>query len=737
MKATLKSPWGNVSVELENAQLMCIRGDTDRAVFFGQGYGTARLRLWQLDLSRRVASGRLAEILGDAALRTDVFQRRLGLTELAKRAQATDASAAPDSWQGQQYQHVQSYIDGINYALESAKARPAESWLLGYRIAPFSVTDAYLLAQLKYFINSAWQYELFHTRLAGKLTQEQHRQLFTTFSEEGSRISPLPLDAEGQWLPMVEKALKDGLSGLSYLGMSSPDTGSNVIAVSGRHTASGKPILAADPHMGYVNPGFNLLCKLVSDEGLDAIGSHFPGAPGIIVGRNRHASWGMVGIMADNQDLFFGQIDLEAGKVKTADGWVALTEEKQLIARKSGSVHEFIARGFSEGRLLMEKGNYGLFLRWPALEKPDGDITFHALSKCHDWQSFRDALSRVNNSPMMVGYADVHGDIGLQAMGMIPRRLCDMGSLVMDLTNPDHQWRGYVPFDQLPSSHNPPEGYAVYANQYSDALFNGRQPLSNRWHSPSRAKRVAELIRATSKHTAQTLAAVQDDKVDYFARQALPVLLPYLTVESPLSQWDGDTRRLECARLFDQWIQHLMDNVLAKALKRGARALYADFWPGCRWNLIMILKEHLSAWGFEQESVAALVQESYDKALISSAKMTAPWVEYQHTIKRPGWLKKLLTGRYPYQGGNRETVHATRQNADFLTQSQSSPDGQLVSKPYTFGPGFKLISDMESAGDIHYMTNMPAGGSPFFWRLGPTLSRWQKGLRFIARVDNK
>lgn len=335
-----------------------------------------------------------------------------------------------------------------------------------------------------------------------------------------------------------------------------------------------------------------------------------------------------------------------------------------------------------------------------------------------------------------MGYADERGDIGLQAMGMIPKRLCDMGSLVMDLTNPDCQWQGYVPFDELPSLHNPPEGYAVYANQYSDSLFNGKPSLSNRWHSPSRARRVSELICANKNHTAQTLAEIQDDKVDYFARQTLPMLLPYLKIDSPLSQWNGDTRQIALAQLFEQWIQQLMDKILAKSLKRGARAMYSDFWSGCRWNLMEILKHHLTEWGFEQGDVAVLVQEAYDLALANSAKMTSPWVEYQHTIKRPEWLRKLLTGRYPYQGGNRETVHATRQNADFLTQSHSGENGQRISKPYTFGPGFKLISDMGDAKEIHYTTNMPASGSPFFWRLKPTLVRWQKGQRFITSLNN-
>ena len=99
----LQSPWGSVSVALDNPQLMTVEGSSDKAVFFGQGYGAVRFRLWQLDLSRRVGAGELSQIMGTGALRTDVFQRRLGLKALAERAEASDASADPSSWQGQQY----------------------------------------------------------------------------------------------------------------------------------------------------------------------------------------------------------------------------------------------------------------------------------------------------------------------------------------------------------------------------------------------------------------------------------------------------------------------------------------------------------------------------------------------------------------------------------------------------------------------------------------------------------
>lgn len=726
---TLTSPWGTVSLSLETEQLLNIKGDTDNAVFYGQGYGAAYLRLWQLDLSRRVASGRLSEVMGNGALRTDIFQRRLGLVELAKIAELNDKNAPSDSWQATQFQHITAYIAGINQAINDLKIRPIECLLLRYQPEKFTTTDSYLLGQLKYFINSAWQYELFNTRLANRLTTSQHQQLLSTFSLEGNQIPPLPLNEQGEYHSEVIAAFKEGLKGLQHLGLASPDTGSNVIAVNGLFTESGKPMLAADPHMGHVNPSFNLLCRLKSDEGLSVMGSHFPGSPGIIVGRNAYAAWGMVGIMADNQDLYWGRIDLENEKVETTQGWEPLVKRTHSIGLSSKRQQSFVTYEYSQGRLMSEKEGYGLFLRWPALDDPSGDITFYQLAKCHNWASFREALKHVKNSPMMVGYADIHGDIGLQSMGYIPKRHREIGSLILSLTEPSHQWQGYVPFDDLPTEYNPERGYVLYANQYSESLFNGKPALSNRWHPPTRALRIEALIQQTKKHTVETFCQLQDDKKDVFAQQALAFLLPYVPEDKILSQWDGDTQQLNASRFFDVWFQHLTDKVLGKVLKRGSRALYTDFWPSCRWSILNILQHHLQSWQFEEKEIPILIRETYASALIASQKMERPYVEFQHSIKKPLWLNRLLTGRYFYQGGNRETVHATRQNADFLTQSQIGNNDTIKIKPYTFGPGFKLISSLTPQGECHYLINTPAKGHPFCWSLRHVLKCWQTGIR--------
>ena len=730
MKPTkLVTQWGNVEIALKTEQLLFVKGDTDNAVFYGQGYGTACLRLWQLDLSRRVASGRLSEIMGEEALKTDIFQRRLGLLELAKRAENSDKIAEKGQWQATQYQHIQAYIAGINHAIKDMKIRPIECLLLHYQPEVFTITDSYLLGQLKYFINSAWQYELFHTRLANQVTASQHKQLLATFSQEGNQFPPLPLTDEGEFCPEAIDAFQDGLKGLQYLGLESPDIGSNVIAISGKRTKSGKPLLISDPHLGHVNPGFNLLCQLESKEGLSVMGSHFPGSPGIIVGRNAQAAWGMVGIMADNQDLYWGQIDLNKQQVKTAEGWVELTQRTHVIALTSGKHHTFTTYDFPQGQLMAEKEGYGLFLRWPSLDSPSGDITFYQLAKCRDWYTFRDALRNVKNSPMMVGYADIHGDIGLQSMGYIPKRHIDIGSLVLNLANPQHQWQGYVSFDDLPSEYNPENGYAIYANQYSESLFNGKPALSNRWHPPTRAQRIEALITQTNKHTVKTCCEIQDDKKDIFAQYALAFLLPFVPEDKILSSWNANTQHIAESLLFDFWIQSITEKLLSNVLDKHLCTHYIDFWPTHRWAVINILKNHLDDWQLNENDRAMLIHEAYTQALILSQKTRPPYVEFRHTIKKPLWLNRILTGRYRYQGGNRETIHATRQNADFLTQSQTAGNHVINVKPYTFGPGFKLISELSLKGECHYLINTPAKGTPFRWALNRTLKYWQAGTR--------
>ncbi len=745
MKFKRQSPYGALSLALREERVD-IQADSDLAAFWGQGFATAHLRLWQLDLSRRIAKGQLCEILGAGARKTDVFQRRLNLTELAEREVARCQTQAQAGVIELQRLQIQAYVEGLNTALHEGVKQPIECRLLGYMPEPFTELDVYVLAQLKYFINSAWQYEIFHTHMLKRLTATQARQLFATFSFEGENLPPLQYPEYHQRSEEAEQALKDALKGLTLLGLSSPDTGSNVFAVSSAHTEDGKPLLASDPHMGQVNPNFSLLFNIQSKEGLSVFGANFVGIPGIVVGRNKEAAWGMVGLMADNQDLAYAEVDWNAMTLKAYGESFPLEAHKQYIQIKNKPSAELITYSFKYGRVLSVNENYVMFLRWPALDNSMGDITLYDLAKCHDWTSFKAGLSRIYNAPMMAGYADIHGDIGLHAVGLLPRRTASqasqhLGALLQNAQQPASAWQGYLSFDELPQEHNPACGYVLYANQYSSALLANKHPISNRWHPPTRAQRIQQLL-AASKVSAQQCMQIQDDKIDGFAQQHLAFLLAQLATNCELTQWSGDTRQIAQAQLFERWIYQLAVFIFVPVIGKKRLALYCDFWPSFRWCVIDVLQHHLQDWVDTVEQTK--LQENYAQVVTQlvrtafSNAQQAPNLKatmaFAHTLKKPKILAWLFTLQAPFTGGNRETIHATRQNTDFLTSSQSANQGQH--KPFSFGPAFKFVSQLDQHASVHYMINTPANGSPWFWTLKTNLKRWQKGERYQLSMNN-
>lgn len=711
---TIDGPYGRVHLRTESSQLTRVSADSDCGAYFGQGYVAGRERLWQLELTRRVAVGTTAEIFGARSLAADRFQRNLGLEELAAREMEIDRGSL-------QAAHVRAYVRGVNRAVEAAKVPPIELLLLGIGARPFSIQDAYLVGQLKYFINSTWKFELLFTLVAGELPWPRLQQLFAIHSLEGDRLPPLPHPTTGID-PSVATVLRSGLEGLDRLGLSSPDIGSNGFAVAGCRSASGRPILATDPHMGTVNPGFNMLFHLESGEGLDVVGSHFPGVPGIVIGRNRSLAWGMVGMMADNQDLLWGRVDLDEGVVFASEGPRELECEDCSISVRGERAAPHRSYRFGGGRLLCRRGDHALFLRWPALERRLGSITFHEICRARDWSSFRAGLREVHNAPMMAVYADRDDTVALQTVGLIPRRGQPVGSIVLSLESPESDWQGYVPFDELPRLVDPPEGFVVYANEYSSRLFARAPPLSNRWHPPTRALRIRERILAEERHSAGSLAAIQDDLLDTFARDQLAWIRRRLRDDSVLAGWDGDTRDVRAALRFERLVSSVAAEVL-RELPAELASGYVDQWPMHRWNLMTIVRDHAGEWRLD---VDALLERALESSRLVGR---IPRVTYRHALRRLPGAGRLFAVGHRYDGGSRETVHVARRRADYLSAGQGGAGGPRQESAFSFGPSFKLVFELAARGESLYLANMPTAGRPFGLDVWRTMRRWRRRRR--------
>lgn len=724
-RVVLQGAWGKATITTSNAQLVTIDGDSDTAVYHAQGYASGRLRLWQLDLTRRLASGRLSEILGTSSLATDRFQRSLGLRMLAERAVSDPANEDERT-------HLQAYVDGINQALAETRILPAEFLALGYRPQAFSLADVYLVAHLKYFINSAWQFELYHTLVTSAQGAQRAARLFSSMDEAGEMHQALPTGLASEFGGALEELLVSARAGLEKLGLESPDIGSNVFAARGQRTKSGFPLLASDPHMGLVSPGFNLFFHLRSTGKIDVFGSNFPGAPGIVVGRNRDIAWGMTGVMMDNQDLYWGEVDLAGQRVRTFRGWETLSCQKSEIGIRGGKGEVHHCYGFSGGQMLLERGGIGLFLRWPALDRGLGSVSLYALNCASNWSEFRAALARLQNSPGVAAYADRENSIGTQVYGLLPARekgLETAGSLVLPLAEERWAWRGYVSFDEMPSQFNPPDDIVLYANQYSSEFISAPY-LSNRWHPPSRAWRIRNLLNETPQHDTNSFVSIQDDRFDLFAVTWMPKLWAMLDASgqagSPLAEWRGDTRVVGPALLFERWVEAICLRVLSSELALPMAIRYLDMWPAHRWNIMAILFAPDADWPLPA-SPEEIVGDAYRSASANEAAL--PRVDYRHTLRRHPLLRRLLSVSHPYEGGSRETISALRRNCDFLTSGQGGGGGSS----YSFGTSFKMVFDLAPGAANPYLANMPNSGNPFGIFMKAHLRRWRAGERFVFR----
>jgi penicillin amidase len=602
------------------------------------------------------------------------------------------------------------------------RSRPLEFRLLGLHPTPFHALDVYAVAHLKYFINSTWKAEILQTRLAQQFSPQRFQELFTTYSQENSASFIEPV-FPASFIPTV---VQEVMSGLRILGLDEPDLGSNVFVLKGKRSATGYPIIACDPHMGHVNPSFNLLFKLRSQESLNVCGANFPGVPGIYTGRNQAYGWGMVGLMADNQDLFCGEVQLKEGLVKIQGKWHVLEKTQHLLGVKGEATSTLETYAFPQGKLLFLSGSYGLFLRWLALDSPLGDIVLYDLNCGKNWEDFRTSLKQIYTSPMMVGYGDREGNIALQAIGLLPRRSAFPGSFILSLENPAYAWKGYLSFEELPHRFNPEEDFLIYSNHYSKALFEAFPYVSNRWHPPSRVLRIEELLQEFPLHTSQSVIAIQEDRHDFFCKIFLEKFSSFLT-PNPFAEWKGESRFVKYTLLFEEWFSHLSQALLAD-LSEDLRREYQEQWPMYRWNLLHLLMQRQEK---DISSLKSLLQESLAQAQIKVKK--APPLLFRHSLGKGFWGSFLFNLKAPYRGGTRETVHVERKNIDFLSSGQGAETQQ---SSFNFGPSFKLLLNLDPQGDIFYLSSTANECFPFSWKAQKSFKQSCAGKRFVTHLDD-
>jgi penicillin amidase len=417
---------------------------------------------------------------------------------------------------------------------------------------------------------------------------------------------------------------------------------SNNWVVSGKHTVTGKPLLANDPHLPPSAPSIWHMVHL-NAPGIRVAGVVMPGLPGVILGHNDRIAWGMTNLGPDVQDLYIEKFNPDNPKqYQTPSGWQdAVIRREEIKVRKAigSSEHDIVNYDVTvtrHGPIIFEGDGKRYALRWTALDpSKNNPESSAALNRAHNWTEFNAALERFTGPTQNIVYADVDGHIGYHAAGVIPIRKSGDGSVPYDGSTDAGEWTSYIPISKLPAVYDPPSGIIVTANQ---RIVGTDYPyfLSHSWAQPYRARRILDLLSEKPKLSSDDFRRIQGDVYTIagvsFTREAVKLLRPKLTPADEklkahldaFEKWDG---RINAESNVAPLMAYLRLNFRSKILTAAlGQELVRNYqWSNFDTTLERIIKEQPAAWlPKEFTSYADLLRACYDEAIATLTKNLGP-----------------------------------------------------------------------------------------------------------------
>jgi len=494
---------------------------TEDDLLVAQGYVTAQDRLWQMDVTRRYINGELAEIFGPMLVKDDKAQRVLQFRLVAQRIYAKLPAAGRA--------RLDAYARGVNlFIAQHPGSLPAEFKLLLYRPKPWSGVDSLSIVLILERLDTHWDVKLAREQIAAKL---HNPRLEADLYPVGSRRDRLPTGivanlsephdnshargasaSEGN-APAAHENARDFLALRSLLGLpacANCTPGSNNWVIAGAHTASGKPLLSNDMHVPLAEPDLWFSADLRA-PGYHAAGVTLPGVPFVIAGHNEHVAWGFTALRSDVQDLYVEQLDGK-GNYRAPDGsWKPLAVDHEVIHVRGGQDAELDVQATAHGPLLnpiFTRETRPISLKWNLYDPTFSTQPLYELNVASNWAEFSAALSAWCWPTLNVGYSDDQGHIAYHATGRVPLR--PGGLAGVPIQDAAHEWRGYIPFDDMPSALDPPSGFLATANSRVTPA-GSPYPLSLDWLAPYRAERIGKALQGRDRLTPADMLAVQTD----------------------------------------------------------------------------------------------------------------------------------------------------------------------------------------------------------------------------------
>jgi penicillin G amidase len=719
-----------------------IEAQNEHDAMVALGFVHAQDRLWQMDMQRRAADGRLSEIIGAATLPFDKMFRIVGLRRISEEIERSLTSESRF--------RLQWYSEGVNaFIIQNKGKYPLEFDLLRYDPEPWEPRHSLVVARLiGWELNLSWWTDCVYASLEDRLGYERASEIFPPYP---ASVPPaVPSSEWRKYLTAAEGYYQTVRDYFAFLGSSIPAGGSNAWVVAPSRSASGSALLANDTHLHLTQPPQWYEAQIAT-PGWSVSGMSIPGIPGIVTGRNDSIAWGFTNLMADEADFYIERLSPDSATqyfyneqwlpLKTIEEEIPVRGEDPVTLRIRLTQHGPIVSDVATS-LTRSHWPYVASMRWTGAEVDNPIDAFHAINRATNWNDFTRALKGFCVPGQNVVYADVRGNIGYYAAVRLPIRKGKQSLVPLPGWEPASEWQGFVPFELLPHVYNPAEGYFATAN---NKTVDDEYPyhISDLWEPDARIKRLRAMLSVPGqKYTVRDCEQFQVDSYSAYAKELLPYILDVLAdsaftekmnphIPEYFHNWDYRFTRDDITpSLYHGVLVRLIHNTFADEMGDD---LFHDFVMLVNVPLRVLqrlMPDAHSHWFDDTTTVAIetrddILRKSIREAIAGLEDKFGPdtrewrWAK-QHTVtlQHPFGLQRPLdkifsVGPYPFDGGSTALISGEYD----------------LNQPFTVtvGPSYRMIFDLGNAAE--YRAVLPTGqsGQVFHPHYDDQLQLWVNG----------
>ena len=514
-----------VKIYFDSLAVPYIVANNDEDVAFALGYLHARERMFSMDMIRRACEGRLSEIIGPETIPFDKMFRTVGIYRTAEMIKEKMNPGA--------LKLLEAYSRGVNFYIDEKKNKyPVEFDVLGYQPEKWKPEHSIMVIRMMAWeLNLSWWTDLTFTELVKKLGEEKIKEILPGYPENAPTIIPSNIK---KFTQINNDFIKTDKEFRKFMGMTGTHLGSNNWVVNSQMSASGKPIIANDPHLAYRAPGI-WYAAVIKSPSWNAAGVTLPGVPGIAIGKNDNISWTLTNIMTDETDFYSETLDSSHTKYLLDGKWNDLNILEDTIKVRDANGVPIVIKSTHRGPIISDIHPYTFIfnteetayppisMRWLGNEFSDEMDAFLKINKAKNWSEFKSAVEQYNIPGQNFVYGDDQGNIGYVFGGALPVRSNNVTTFLFDGSDSKNDWKGFVPRNELPYLFNPPTNYIATAN--NKVIKDFKYHITNLWEPASRIERITELLESKAKHSVQDYMKYQSDVKSPYARQIVPYIL--------------------------------------------------------------------------------------------------------------------------------------------------------------------------------------------------------------------